>query len=115
MSAEWAWTLASAVAAVVAAWGLSDSWADLRALGARANGRRVIAVGYIRSEFIRLAISLAWVAIGVAVIVRPGTVEWSPSTAVLVATNAAIALNSILAARDRLAVRRAVQRSLPYD
>lgn len=107
MSAEWTWTVLSALALMGAVWGLLDAWGDLRALDERRNGRRRIAIGYIRAEAIRLLVSGAWLGVGILALLSAREAQWSIGVVVLIGTNGAILLSSILDARDRLAVRRA--------
>lgn len=106
MNPEWSWTIISAVAVAMAGWSFLDAWGDLRSLQGARNGRRTIARGYMRDELIRLLITGSWLALGIDRLTTPGESSWSLGVFVLVAGNGALAVQSILAARDRLKVRR---------
>lgn len=98
------WTGAASLGALIALWNLGQAWLDLRALGTDTNGRRLLAVGYVRSEAIRLFVQVTWALIGFGSLGQPSTI--SLVALLLVATALAIALNTILDARDRIALRR---------
>jgi hypothetical protein len=105
------WTASSSIGALIAALNLFDAYGDLRALGPVQNGRRIIARGWVRSEAIRLGIQLAWALVGVLALLmtRPGPAPISILTLILIGTNVALATNTILDARERLALRRLLQ------
>lgn len=115
MSPAWTWTIISAAAALVAAWGFLDAWSDRRALANRRNGRRRIANGYMRAEVIRLAIGIGWTWIGASAIASGSASSWSLIVLILVGANAGMLINSILDARDRIAVRRTAYPPLPQE
>lgn len=103
----WVWTLAASIGAMVALWATWDAYLDLRDLGDAANGRRLLGVGWVRREAIRLLIQVSWAGIGFAALQGPeGPVN--PIVLILVGTNVALALNTILDARDRIRVRRII-------
>lgn len=103
----WVWTIAALVGAVIAAWATYDAVLDLRALGATSNGRRILAVGWVRREAIRFLIQVTWAGIGFAALQRPEGPA-NPLVLLLVGTNVALALNTILDARDRIRLRRII-------
>lgn len=111
MSAAATWTLISAIGVLVAVWGTLDSWGDLRALRHNTNGRRIIAIGYLRGELIHLVILSAWTVLGYLALERAST--WNPGTVVLIVGNGLLVLRSVLDARDRLRVRKALHPPLP--
>lgn len=103
----WIWTLTATLGALIAVWNTLDAWADLRALGSLSNGRRIIAVGWVRRESIRVFIQATWALIGfLALPTASNTV--SPLVLLLVATNLAVAANTALDARDRIRLRRII-------
>lgn len=101
------WTLAATIGAVIAAWSIYDAYRDLRAMGAAQNGRRLIAIGWIRREVIRFGIQAVWAGIGVLAIPN-ATNAVNPIALLLVATNVAVALNTFLDARERILLRRII-------
>lgn len=106
MSIELLWTVMSATGMAVAAWGFFDAWADLRALGERANGRRIHAKGYRRDEGFSFAVHSILLAMGIGPLLNPAPVTLSGFVAALIAVNVLLLIRAILAARDRLEVRR---------
>lgn len=100
----WIWTLAASVGAVIAAWNCWDAYRDLDALGPVTNGRRILAIGYVRREAVRLLIQVTWAGIGAMALLG----LQGPLAELLVATAGAVALNTILDARDRIRLRRII-------
>lgn len=101
------WTIAAMIGAAVAAWGAYDAYRDLRALDSGANGRRILAVGWVRREFIRFGIQAVWAVIGVLAIPN-ATNAVNPIALLLVGTNVAVAVNTIMDARERILLRRII-------
>lgn len=100
------WTLAAAIGAAIAAWGTWDAWRDLRALGPSANGRRILAVGWVRREAIRFIIQAIWAVIGFLALPAADSVgPVSPLAYLLTATTIAVAVNTLLDAKERFALR----------
>lgn len=98
------WTLTATFGALIAVWNTLDAWADLRALGPISNGRRIIAVGWVRRESFRVFIQATWALIGFLSL-PTASGEASPLVLLLVATNVAVAANTALDARDRIRLR----------
>ena len=103
----WIWTLTASAGALIATWNTWDAWADLRALGMASNGRRVIALGWVRRELIRVFIQASWAFIGFLALPTASNAV-SPLGLLLVATNIALAVNTVLDARDRIVLRRII-------
>lgn len=101
----WIWTAIAFLGALIAAWNTLDAWADLRALGSLSNGRRLIARGWVRRELVRLFIQVSWALIGFLSL-STASGEVNLIVVLLLATNAALTLNTILDARDRIRLRR---------
>lgn len=103
----WIWTVAASVGALIAAWNLWDAYRDLEALGPVQNGRRIIGIGWVRRESIRFLIQVSWAGIGFAALpTASGNIN--PIVLILVGTNLAVALNTMLDMRDRLRLRRII-------
>ena len=100
------WTLVALLGAVVSAASAVDAWHDVRAsrLIAR-NGRQVIAAADLRRELIRFAIQAIWVFVGATAWASGAGGTLTLAVALLMATNALVALNSVLDLRDRLTWR----------
>lgn len=95
------WTLAATLGTVIAIWNTVEAWHDLRALGVILDGRRIIAVGWVRREAIRVFIQGSWAFIGFLSLPTARD-TLNPIVVLLVATNVAVAVNTILDARDRI-------------
>lgn len=106
MSIELAWTLVSLAGLLAAVWGVFDAWGDLRALEGVANGRRIIARGYLRAELIRVAIQAILLGLGIGPLLDPAPVRSSVFVLALMAVNVLLLANSVLAGIDRLRIRR---------
>lgn len=101
------WTLAATFGTLIAVWNTLDAWADLRAIGSLSNGRRIIAVGWVRREAFRVFIQGTWALIGfLALPTASDAID--PLVLLLVATNLAVAANTALDARDRIVLRRII-------
>jgi hypothetical protein len=107
MSIELVWTALSASGMAVAAWGFFDAWADLRALGERANGRRIHAKGYRRDEAFSFAVHSILLGMGIGPLLNPAPVTLSGFVAALIVVNVLLLVRSIFAAHDRIEVRKA--------
>lgn len=101
-----AWLLSAVAGAGIGLYALREGVADLRALGNRRNGRRIIARGYVRTQLFRLAIFSAWTIIGIPVLADGRTTPLNPVTAILVASNLALAAASLFDIRDRRRLQR---------
>lgn len=104
----WIWTISASVGAVFAALNLIDAYRDLHDLGDAQNGRRILGRGWVRGELIRLLIQASWAFIGIVALQVPAQPDAPVSllTLLLIGTNVGLALNTILDARDRRALRR---------
>lgn len=100
------WTLAAAVGTLVSGWNAWEARRDLAALGDITNGRRIIAVGWVRREGIRLAIQAVWLFIGILSLPSAGNSALTPIAMLLVATTVAVTVNTVMDARDRIRLRR---------
>lgn len=99
------WTVAALVGAVIAAWNLVDAWRDLQALDSTViNGRRILALGWVRREIVRLSIQAVWAVIGTTAI--PPDVNLA--ILLLVGTNIAVAVNTLMDAHERIKLRRII-------
>lgn len=101
---DWAvavWCAASIVALVLAAIGVRDGIADLRALRETQNGRRIVAWMHLRNQLGRLAIAIGWTALGIPALVDDRIVPWSPGIVILVAANIVLAVLAALDLRTR--------------
>jgi hypothetical protein len=103
----WIWTLTAALGALIAIWNTLDAWTDLRALGSLSNGRRLIAVGWVRREAVRVFVQASWAFIGFLALPTASD-DVSLIAVLLVATNVALAANTIYDARDRIVLRRII-------
>lgn len=103
----WVWTIAASVGAIIAAWNVIDAYIDLQALGPVSNGRRIIGIGWVRREAVRFLIQAGWAFIGFMAL-PTATDAINPVVLILVGTNVAVALNTILDARDRIRLRRII-------
>ena len=103
----WVWTAVAVIGALFAAWNTYDAWLDLRALGPLQNGRRIIARGWVRRELFRFFIQSVWALIGVWTLPRANG-EVNVVAVLLVLTNMAVAANTVLDAKDRIALRRII-------
>ena len=106
MSIELIWTLLATAGLIVAVWGFLDANADVHAVPNRTNGRRIIARGYRRDEAISVMVQAILLGIGIGPVRDPEPVRFSVIVAGLLAINALLLVRSLLAARDRLRVRR---------
>src|SRR5688500_2036985 len=115
------WTLLSILGAAVAVWGAFDAYHDYRAAN-RGNGVHIAGVppallvnvlslearGYLRGERIHAVVMLAWASAGAWVLWTDRSSQWAFPAGVLVGTLVLLVLRSLLDARDRLRVRRAL-------
>ena len=101
-----AWVLLAGAGSIVSGWNTFDAYLDLRALGSLSNGRRIIAVGWARREAIRCGVQFLWLLLGLSALGRD--VALAPGIVVLLATNLALLVSTILDARDRLRLRRII-------
>ena len=101
----WAWTLIAVAGAILSMLGALDASRDLRALGTIANGRRLLALGDLRRELIRLSIQVVWTLIGLESALHGGA-EPSLGVILLMGTNAALAISTLLDLHDRARLRR---------
>ena len=106
MSIELVWTLIATAGLVVAVWGFLDANADVHAVPNRTNGRRIIARGYRRDEAISVVIQAILLGIGLGPVIEPEPVRLSAFVVALIVVNLLLLARSLLAARDRLQVRR---------
>ena len=109
MAPLFVWTVSAGIGALIAVLNLVDAYRDLRALEPGSNGRLLIARGWVRAEAIRFAIQLTWAGIGIAALLNPRPAPLSPIVLLLIGTNLALALNTILDARERIVLRRILQ------
>ena len=101
------WTLTATFGALIAVWNSYDAWLDLRSLGTLSNGRRIIAAGWVRRELFRVFIQSSWALIGyLALPTASGAIN--PIVLLLLTTNVALAVSTILDARDRIVLRRII-------
>lgn len=100
------WTIAATIGAVIAAWNFVDAWRDLRALNSDRNGRRILALGWVRREAIRGGIQVDWAIVGILVLLGIGSALIAP---MLVASAIAVAVNTLLDAQERRQLRRIIQ------
>jgi hypothetical protein len=104
------WTLAATLGALLAGWNTISAWLAYRALGDVQNGRRVLAVGWVRREVVRFFIQSVWASIGFISLATVGaSAEISLIAILLVATNVAVAANTVLDARDRILLQRIIE------
>jgi hypothetical protein len=96
-----AWFLASGAGALIAGIGVSEAVGDLRALDGSANGRRIIARDYFRTQLGRLAICAVWMLLGLPLLFDNLLVGLNIYTAGLIGSNAALAIFALLSLRDR--------------
>lgn len=104
----WIWTGSASIGVLIAALNLVDAMRDLRSLGVVRNGRRIIAHGWIRNEAIRLGIQAVWAFIGILALLDAASHN-APITLLgllFIGTNLALAVGTILDARDRRTLRR---------
>ena len=101
------WTAAATIGALIAAWNMVDAWRDLHALGDVENGRRMLARGWVRREFIRFGIQATWAWIGFqAIPTADPNAPLSVLVVLLVGTNVAVAVNTLMDAWERILLRR---------
>jgi hypothetical protein len=94
-----AWLILSILGAGLSAYLSLESYLDLRALGARANGRRVAALSRLVREGMRLTVHGAYIFAGLAALdLVPGRELIIP---ILMYGNLALVVNSIIDARAR--------------
>lgn len=101
-----AWIASSAAGVLAAAAGVVEGAYDINALGTLRNGRRIIAIGYLRSQTIRLLISIGWLAIGLPFAFDGRDTPWNWFTVTLVGTNALLAVAAWLDLIDRRRLRK---------
>lgn len=106
-----AWVASSSLGILAASAGTVEGIRDLKALGKIRNGRRRIARGYIRSQVIRLAICIAWLAIGIPIAVDDQRTPLNPLTAILVASNLGLAAAAWLDLLDRRQLQQGGRRN----
>ena len=107
---ELVWSVIALGGIVIAALNAWEALADYRALGGRQNGRRVVAIGNIRREIIRIGADVAFLGVGL----YAGTVPANPHatmlgvvlTSCLVVGSLGFNLNSWLDRRDRIYLMR---------
>ena len=101
------WTLAATVGSLFSIWNIVDAYLDWRSLPPIQNGRRLIARGELRRELFRLFIQGSWALIGVVAWLNdPVTTQVSFVTLLLIGTNVAVAMNTLLDAIDRHRLHR---------
>jgi hypothetical protein len=96
-----AWFLSSGAGALIAGIGVMEAVNDLRALGGEANGRRIVARDYFRTQLGRLAICAVWMLMGLPLLFDQNIVGLNIYTAGLIGSNAALAIFAYLSLRDR--------------
>lgn len=86
---------------MIAGVGVREGIADMQALGAEANGRRIVAWDYLRSQAGRFAICLVWLLMSLPLLADANQTSLSIYTAGLIGSNAALALFAWWSLRDR--------------
>lgn len=110
------WTGAATLGALFSIWNVVDAWRDWSSLPPIINGRRLVARGELRRELIRLFVQGSWALIGiVAWVSNPTPSNVNPVTILLIGTNVAVALNTLLDARDRHRLHRILGISREID
>lgn len=101
---ELVWLVIAAIGVWTAAHNGLEALRDFQALGSKSNGRRVIAVGNLRREVVRVLIHLSYLLIGLLAASIPSqpTAEFPVVAIVLIMAAAGMTLNSYLDRRDRL-------------
>lgn len=100
------WIALAVTGAAVSISNALDAWADLRAVGGLKNGRRLLAVGAVRREVLRLLIYTMYVFIGVFAGLTPALPgqQLSFVAAILVFTSLILTTNSVLDRHERIAL-----------
>lgn len=101
-----AWVASSLAGTVIAGWGVMNGIADLQAVKGITNGRRIFARDYLRSQALRLIVCATWLLIGIPIALDGRETPLNGVTAVLVGTNALLALAAALSMRSRLLLLR---------
>jgi hypothetical protein len=95
------WVGASLAGTVIAAVGIREGRADLRALYNINNGRRIVATDYLRTQVGRFVLCLAWGIVGVPLLLDNQPVGLNVYTVVLIGGNIMLATMAALSLRDR--------------
>lgn len=95
------WIVASLSGVLIAGIGVREGRADWRAMRAEANGRRIVAFDYLRTQALRLAVCAWWLLLALPLILDGKAVGLNLYTASLIGSNATLALAAFLSLRDR--------------
>lgn len=100
------WLLIAGTGLAVSIRGLKDANDSVHSIRNRFNGRRIVARGYRRSEFITTLQQLVLIGLGVPAMLNPVPVSLSPFVLGLFALNLLGLARTTLEWRDRVVLRR---------
>lgn len=101
-----AWITSSVAGMLIAGVGVVEGWRDWHALGTETNGRRDLALDYLRTQSGRLVLAFMWLLLGVPLLFDAEPVTLNFFTGLLIFGNALLAVLAFASLRTRRKVFR---------